>query len=147
MPYRIAPFKYHAWLHAVFTFCEKSLRSNCEAAPQCDLFFNCNSQNFLLTCSLSSDAGVRALANDVATTGGAAALTVALCTSACKSAKYQYAGLEYAGECYCANSIGGTNGPAPDGLKGCNMPCNGNATEYCGGPSKHTFRHVDSNNC
>ena len=36
----------------------------------------------------------------------------------------------------CANSITGGNGPPPDGLKGCNMPCNGNATEYCGGPSK-----------
>lgn len=63
-------------------------------------------------------------------------MTVALCTAACKAQSYSYAGLEYAAECYCGNSIGGTNGPAPDGLKGCNMPCNGNASEYCGGPNR-----------
>ena len=43
---------------------------------------------------------------------------------------------EFDSRLVCANTIAGGNGPAPDGLKGCNMPCNGNATEYCGGPSK-----------
>ena len=34
----------------------------------------------------------------------------------------------------CGNSFAGGNGPAPDGFTGCNMPCNGNSSEYCGGP-------------
>lgn len=41
----------------------------------------------------------RTLANGVATTGGSAALTVALCTTACKNGGYKYAGVEYSGEC------------------------------------------------
>jgi hypothetical protein len=43
--------------------------------------------------------GGRTLANGVATTGGGNALTIALCTSACKTAGYVLAGAEYSGEC------------------------------------------------
>ena len=60
-------------------------------------------------------------------------MTVALCTSACKSGGYTYAGVEYSGECYCGNSITAPGAPATDG---CNMLCNGNQTEYCGGPNR-----------
>lgn len=34
----------------------------------------------------------------------------------------------------CGNSFLGGNGPAPDGLSGCNMLCSGNSSEFCGGP-------------
>ncbi|MCJ1398945.1 hypothetical protein MMC11_002146 [Xylographa trunciseda] len=71
----------------------------------------------------------------MSTTGGSGSLTVALCTTACKNAGYTYAGVEYAGECYCGNAIA-NNGPAPDGFTGCNMLCNGNSSEYCGGPNR-----------
>ncbi|KAL1847140.1 hypothetical protein VTK73DRAFT_10417 [Phialemonium thermophilum] len=54
--------------------------------------------------------------------------TVASCLTACST--YNYAGLEYGGECWCGNSIGAGAAPAPAG--DCNMPCNDNATEYCG---------------
>lgn len=78
----------------------------------------------------------RTLTTGVATTGGQGALTVALCTSACKTAGYTLAGMEYSGECYCGNSFSNGGGPAPDGLTGCNMPCNGNSSEYCGGSNR-----------
>ena len=61
-------------------------------------------------------------------------MTVAKCTTAC--AAYTYAGVEYSGECYCGNTLTAPGGPAPDGLAGCNMLCNGNQTEYCGGPNR-----------
>jgi hypothetical protein len=41
----------------------------------------------------------RTLPNGVTTTGGSSAMTVDLCTSACQTAGYLLAGLEYAGEC------------------------------------------------
>ncbi|KAF4635308.1 hypothetical protein G7Y89_g2796 [Cudoniella acicularis] len=74
----------------------------------------------------------RALPNPVSTTGGASALTVALCIQACNAAGYSLAGVEYAQECYCANSIQNAAIVAPEGVSGCNMLCEGNSTEYCG---------------
>ena len=41
----------------------------------------------------------RTLTTGVGVTGGGAAMTVALCTSACQAANFIYAGVEYAGEC------------------------------------------------
>jgi len=65
------------------------------------------------------------------------------------------AGVEYAGECCkfftntksmisriktnyvdCGNSFSNGGGPAPDGTTGCDMACNGNTTETCGGPNR-----------
>ncbi|KAL8771823.1 MAG: hypothetical protein Q9209_002761 [Squamulea sp. 1 TL-2023] len=72
--------------------------------------------------------------------GGAAAMTVALCTTACKSRNFQYAGLEYAQECWCGNTISAPGAPA---ASGCDKPCRGNATEYCGGSNRHLRGGVD----
>ncbi|PVH95878.1 copper radical oxidase [Periconia macrospinosa] len=63
-------------------------------------------------------------------------LTTDACLSACHTAGYAYAGTEYGGECYCDNAFRNGGGPAPDGNTGCNMPCNGNAQEMCGGPDR-----------
>lgn len=63
-------------------------------------------------------------------------MTVALCTQACQTEGYVLAGVEYSGECYCGNTASNGGGPAPDGLSGCNMACNGNSSEYCGGPNR-----------
>ncbi|KAH8891648.1 glyoxal oxidase like protein [Thozetella sp. PMI_491] len=62
----------------------------------------------------------------------AANMTVASCTTACKAAGFILAGLEYAGECYCGNTI--ANGGSL--TTGCTMLCNGNSSEFCGGPSR-----------
>ncbi|CAG7848507.1 WSC domain-containing protein ARB_07867 {ECO:0000305} Flags: Precursor [Serendipita indica DSM 11827] len=61
---------------------------------------------------------------------GISGLTVEKCQTACQSANFMYAGVEYGGECYCGNSIGGS-GPVTDGR--CNMRCNGNNAQTCGG--------------
>ncbi|CAP60434.1 uncharacterized protein PODANS_1_7300 [Podospora anserina S mat+] len=60
-------------------------------------------------------------------------MTVAKCTAACAAANYILAGVEYGGECFCGNTI--SNGGAP-AASGCSMTCNGNTTEFCGGPSR-----------
>lgn len=78
----------------------------------------------------------RTLVNGVPTPGGGSAMTIALCTSACRQAGYTLAGAEYAGECYCGNSFSNGGGPAPDGSAGCNMPCGGNISEFCGGSNR-----------
>lgn len=70
-------------------------------------------------------------------------VTVESCSAACS--KYTYFGVEYSGECYCGNSINaGSNlvgGATPD-VTMCNMLCKGNATEYCGGPSRLNMYEV-----
>jgi hypothetical protein len=64
------------------------------------------------------------------------AMTNAKCNAACEDAGYTLAGTEYAGECYCDNQLRNGGGPAPDGNAGCNMACNGNATDFCGGSNR-----------
>ncbi|KAI1640310.1 hypothetical protein F4809DRAFT_591116 [Biscogniauxia mediterranea] len=62
-----------------------------------------------------------------------AQMNAANCTSACRAAGYILAGTEYGGECYCGNTIANGATPADDG---CDMTCNGNQTEVCGGPNR-----------
>ncbi|KAK5990459.1 WSC domain-containing protein [Cladobotryum mycophilum] len=57
-------------------------------------------------------------------------MTVAKCTAGCKAGGFNYAGVEYGGECYCGKQI--SNGAVP-ATSGCTMTCNGNSTEFCGG--------------
>ena len=47
---------------------------------------------------------------------------------------FQYSGLTTASGCGNTISNGGTL--APEGASGCNVLCKGNASEYCGGPSR-----------
>lgn len=63
-------------------------------------------------------------------------MTVALCTKACDAQGFNTSGVEYSGECFCGNGFSNGGAPAPDGLVGCNMLCNGNSTEYCGGSNR-----------
>ncbi|KAF7903668.1 uncharacterized protein EAF01_006717 [Botrytis porri] len=84
----------------------------------------------------SDNVGARTLTTNVATPGGGAALTIQICQSTCQKLGYVLAGAEYSGECYCANNIFNGGGLASDGETGCNMPCNGNASEICGGSAR-----------
>jgi hypothetical protein len=68
-------------------------------------------------------------------TGGADSMTAEACQMACNAAGYTFAGVEYAAECFCDNSIK-NGGPAPDGDANCNMACKGDATETCGGSNR-----------
>ncbi|KAK1545521.1 WSC domain-containing protein [Colletotrichum paranaense] len=68
-------------------------------------------------------------------------MTVAKCTAACANANFILAGVEYSGECFCGSTISNGGAPAVDG---CNMLCNGNSSEYCGGPNRlnvYDFQH------
>jgi len=57
--------------------------------------------------------------------------TVENCITSCASAGYSYAGVEYGAECYCGATI-------LDNRVGAQLPtmtCQGNSSEYCGGPN------------
>ncbi|KAI4280101.1 MAG: hypothetical protein L6R38_004714 [Xanthoria sp. 2 TBL-2021] len=56
-------------------------------------------------------------------------MTIEKCAAVCKGNNFRYAGLEYYGECYCGNSIQGTQ--AADNA--CTFQCTGNKTQTCGG--------------
>jgi hypothetical protein len=60
-------------------------------------------------------------------------VTVETCEAACLAAGYTYAGVEYADQCFCDNSI--ENGNTLNTAGACTMACQGNATEICGGPN------------
>ncbi|KAL2199244.1 glyoxal oxidase like protein [Corynascus similis CBS 632.67] len=83
-----------------------------------------------LGCYAEGNTG-RALTYDAGVPGGD--MTVAKCTAACRAANYILAGVEYGGECFCGNTI--ANGGAP-ATSGCSMVCNGDSSEFCGGPDR-----------
>jgi hypothetical protein len=56
-------------------------------------------------------------------------MTVEKCVAECKGNGYRYAGLVYYGVCYCGQTV---NGPEAEESQ-CNLPCNGNQTQTCGG--------------
>jgi hypothetical protein len=60
--------------------------------------------------------------------------TVEVCLSACHVRGFKYAGVEYSRECYCDNSLRNGGTLAIDGEAQCNMACDGNKREFCGGP-------------
>ena len=57
------------------------------------------------------------------------AMTVQQCLTTCDK---QYAGLEYASECWCAISLNANAAKLPD--QSCNISCSGDASAICGGP-------------
>ncbi|KAH7418127.1 WSC domain-containing protein [Cadophora sp. MPI-SDFR-AT-0126] len=61
----------------------------------------------------------------------ATTMTVESCLTACKAGGYSFSGLEFASECYCGVVLG--NGTLPVDSSKCDMPCNGDSTETCGG--------------
>ncbi|KAI1823578.1 WSC domain-containing protein [Xylaria intraflava] len=62
-------------------------------------------------------------------------LTTETCLKSCLSGGFPFAGTEYGGECYCGVVVGNGTSLATDPAT-CNIPCNGNASETCGGPSR-----------
>ncbi|KAI0099658.1 WSC domain-containing protein [Nemania sp. FL0031] len=64
-----------------------------------------------------------------------AAMTTETCLQACLAGGFPFAGTEYGGECYCGVVIGNGTDLATDAST-CNMACNGNSSEICGGPAR-----------
>jgi hypothetical protein len=65
-----------------------------------------------------------------------AAMTVEKCVNFCAGKGFTFAGLEFANECYCDNSLPADRAPIPGVLGNCNMACAGDTTEYCGGGAR-----------
>lgn len=57
-------------------------------------------------------------------------VTTSKCIAYCEQRGFTMAGTEYGGQCFCGNSLVGSS-LLEDGK--CNMPCEGNNTETCGG--------------
>jgi len=70
------------------------------------------------------------------TTGYGTNMTVANCVDFCQKGKYKYAGLEYASQCFCDNSIQAASGAK---ALACDtntlMPCSGDKYSFCGAGS------------
>ncbi|KAF4825695.1 WSC domain-containing protein [Colletotrichum siamense] len=64
-------------------------------------------------------------------------MTVEKCSNFCKS--YQYFGLEYGGECYCGNTLGGTKAPEAD----CSQHCKGDGTQFCGNGNRLSLYSIN----
>jgi hypothetical protein len=63
------------------------------------------------------------------------AMTDGKCMAFCLSHGYAFAGTEYTRECWCGNSVAPGREPQTTiaSLAGCNFPCGGDSTQYCGG--------------
>lgn len=59
--------------------------------------------------------------------------TTSGCIKHCDSDGFKYAGTENSGQCFCSNSLDG--GKAASDSE-CSMPCDGNASETCGGSAR-----------
>ena len=59
-------------------------------------------------------------------------MTVQNCITLCGGKGFSIAGLEYASQCFCGNTLPARASPTPGLIGGCNMPCAGNSNELCG---------------
>ncbi|KAK3329711.1 WSC domain-containing protein [Apodospora peruviana] len=65
-------------------------------------------------------------------------MTVQVCQQFCKEGEkpFKYAGLEFASECWCAQTLNPIADQFADSA--CDLPCDGNKTQACGGSLKLT---------
>ncbi|KAK4033135.1 putative fungistatic metabolite [Parachaetomium inaequale] len=97
------------------------------------------------TTGLPDTAGMRALGGGTNLVR-AGNMTVEMCWEFCRSGagdasggktgKFLFAGVEYARECWCAQALSSLSEKVPDSE--CNLPCEGNTTQACGGNLKLT---------
>lgn len=64
--------------------------------------------------------------------GVMAKVSIETCTATCQSLGYKLAGLEFASECYCGDTLRTKSKTS----SGCDMPCRGNAGQICGGSNR-----------
>jgi hypothetical protein len=102
-------------------------QSNATALPVGGPFINPGKDGFAYRGCYHEPDGGRALPNQQSV----GVETVGACLDVCEGA-YTFAGLEYGGECWCGNALSAGSAKEEDAT--CSMVCNGNQTEYCGGP-------------
>ena len=107
-------------------------RLHTKRAPAPLLIANDLPGKWLFSSCYTDSVQQRTLSGSVYTSGDS--MTQESCIVYCSNLNYGYAGTEYAGECYCGSSIQSTGQTAS--LADCNMGCNGNNTEACGGPNR-----------
>lgn len=91
--------------------------------------------NYVYKGCYTEPSSVRALAS--ASLVDYTAMTVEKCAAFCSGKKYTMFGLEYAGECWCANSLSAGSVIAPNGDAECSSTCPGNYTQLaCGDASR-----------
>lgn len=88
---------------------------------------------FTLVGCQTEGSGARALSGKTYSSG--TALTLSACAEFCQG--FRYFGTEYSAECYCGNALHASSSPAP--LSECDMPCSGDASQFCGGPNRLTL--------
>ncbi|KUI62508.1 WSC domain-containing protein 2 [Cytospora mali] len=97
------------------------------------------------TTDLPNTNGARAL-NDGKVWVGPEYMTVPMCLGFCGGGSgdvYNYAGLEYSRECWCAKTLNGLAVKLDDSA--CTLQCDGDATQLCGGSLKLSLRAVAVN--
>ncbi|KAI4727415.1 hypothetical protein E4T49_04717 [Aureobasidium sp. EXF-10728] len=72
-------------------------------------------------------------------------MTVEKCMSYCKNKGFNYAGLEYATQCYCGSSLPTALEPTKGVLGNCFSPCAGNSSQYCGGSNRLSIYYTSAN--
>ncbi|KAL3424975.1 fungistatic metabolite [Phlyctema vagabunda] len=97
-----------------------------------------NSNFTYYNCSTDGP-GPRALPNLVEASD---TMTIDRCLSNCWM--YKYAGVEYARECWCGNTLSGSTN-VTDTPKGgqCSFTCKGNSTQYCGAGNRLSLYYFD----
>jgi len=68
-----------------------------------------------------------------------ATLTVSSCLQLCHDKAFTFAGVEDGNQCFCGN--GTAHQPTPVAMSECNIPCESNATETCGGRGTIELMH------
>jgi hypothetical protein len=86
-------------------------------------------------CLAEATQGGRALA---AASTSSPQMTTSMCLNYCQGQGYQYAGIEFSQECYCANAL--SNGASFSiSSNSCSMKCSGDSSSICGGPDAISF--------
>lgn len=64
------------------------------------------------------------------------AVTGELCQSYCTAKGYRVSGVEYEAQCFCEFTVNPTSQLSGNYSlrEGCDLTCNGNRSEFCGGP-------------
>jgi hypothetical protein len=88
--------------------------------------------NYNLVGCVVDTVGARALSNYTFTSS---TLSVENCVGACQAKGYAKAGMEFANQCYCGDSVAvtATTAPIADCMK---LFCTGNSMEFCGAASR-----------
>ncbi|KAF2156578.1 hypothetical protein K461DRAFT_308871 [Myriangium duriaei CBS 260.36] len=63
-------------------------------------------------------------------------MTIEGCLDYCGAKGYKYAGLEYASQCFCGNTLAADRAPTTGILGNCFSACAGNSTQVCGGANR-----------